>query len=123
MSASDEIKKYTRQIQRNPYDAEAYYWRGTSYYKLEQYDRAIADLNKAIQINPNFVDPYLRLGLAYMELAQYDMAMFNFTKAIGINPNIDASVYKIRGNCYKELGFYSKAQADFARARELGYDG
>ena len=44
----------------------------------------------------------------------------DYNKAIQLNPNF-AEAYFGRGKCYEAMGDKAKAQADFAKAKELGY--
>lgn len=48
------------------------------------------------------------------------MALKDFNKALQLKPNL-AETYFNRGKCYTELGNPSQAQANFAKAKELGY--
>lgn len=58
-------------------------------------------------------------GLAYYEKGEFDKAMASFTEAIRIDPKF-AEAYNKRGvACQKTFVFY-KAQADIAKAKELG---
>jgi len=53
-------------------------------------------------------------------LNKHKQALADFDKYIQLVPN-DYDVWQSRGECYKELGDNAKAQADFAKAKELGY--
>lgn len=46
--------------------------------------------------------------------------MADFVKAIEINPNLAVAYYN-RGNAYDRRGETDKAEADFKKAKELGY--
>ena len=46
------IRDYTRAIERNPKDSEAYRLRGYAKYQHEDWDRAIADYTRAIELDP-----------------------------------------------------------------------
>ena len=120
------IADYNKAIQINPNYFEAYTNRGNVYSSLKQYDKAIQDYTKAIQINPNYALAYSFRGLAYQNLEQYEQAIQDFDKAIELNPN-DVVTYQIRALTYGLLGFYYekhgekiKAEAAFAKAKELG---
>lgn len=109
------------QLKTNFY--QAYYNCANTYCDLNQYERAIQDYDRAIQINPNYYQAYNNRGLAYAKgLRQYGRAIQDFDRALQLNPNL-AATYNNRGVCYQALGEYAKAQADFAKAKQLGYDG
>jgi tetratricopeptide (TPR) repeat protein len=57
-SGEDSIAACSRLIQRNPRDAVAYRNRGVEYWYRHDYDRAMADLNKAIALNPKYARGY-----------------------------------------------------------------
>jgi tetratricopeptide (TPR) repeat protein len=44
---------YTKQIRIGPNDVAAYYKRGNACYNKGDYERAIADWERALQIDPN----------------------------------------------------------------------
>ena len=54
-----EIETWTKDITFNSNDAVAYYNRGFAYSKLEEYDKAIEDFNKAIELEPEFEVTYI----------------------------------------------------------------
>ena len=47
----------------------------------------------------------------------------DFDKAILLDPKGSAKYYYMRGICYQMLGNTQRANADFAKAREMGYRG
>ena len=79
----------------HPNDAKAYYSRGTAYYYLNQYERAIKDFDRAIELNPNDVKAYYNRGIVYYDLKQYGRAIKDFDRAIERNPNF-AEAYEKR---------------------------
>ena len=50
----------------------------------------------------------------------YAKAIAYFTERIRIDPE-EAAVYINRGNVYDKMGEYDKVEADFAKAKDLGY--
>jgi len=55
----DSIKSYTKTIELNPKDAEAYYNRGLAYKKKGNLKQSQADYEKAVELNPDFAKkPY-----------------------------------------------------------------
>lgn len=54
------------QLLQNPKDDSEFFARGVAHLQLENYDMAIADLDKAIQMNPQWGVIYLTRGSAYV---------------------------------------------------------
>jgi tetratricopeptide (TPR) repeat protein len=82
------------------------------------YDRAIADSNKAIEIDPKFAPAYHGRGGIYWAKGEYDSAIADYTKAIEINPKA-AYAYGGRGFAYASKGDYDRAIADATKAIEI----
>ena len=124
--------------------AEDYYNRGTVYAFRGDFERAIADYDKAIELNPNFVDAYYNRGLIYEKRGlgnilrgrdYFERAIADYDKAIELNPNF-AKAYNNRGIAYYNLGliayalpnvlggqnYFEKAIADFSKAIRLRVD-
>ena len=56
---------FTKAIELNPKDADAYINRGFVYDKKGQYDQAISNFTKALEINPKYAEAYCNRGIAY----------------------------------------------------------
>jgi len=121
------LTQYKQSIQSTNYSAERinyqmlYARRGGAYYNLGQYEQAVQDYSKAIEIDPNWIMHYRRRAEAYKALKRYDKAIQDYNKVI--QRLILPEFYYSRGECYQALGETEKAQADFAKAKELGYNG
>lgn len=118
MVKTQEIDNYTKAIELNPKDADAYYGRGVACIQSNEYQGAIDNFSKAIELDTKYVSAYLGRGLAYYNLGQDQKAIDNYSKAIELNPK-DALVYCNRGNIYYRLGQYQKARDDYSKAIEL----
>ncbi len=92
--------------------------RGTVFYKTGDYDRAIADFDKAIELNPNDAEAHLRLGVVWSKKGDHDRAIAYFNEAVKLRPK-DAMMYIHRGVTYDEMGDFDQAIADFSRAINL----
>ncbi len=53
-----------------------------------EYDRAIADYDKAIALKPKYADFYNNRGIAYDKKGEYDRAIADYDKAIALNPKM-----------------------------------
>jgi len=98
--------------------ANAYYSRGVTYKAHEDYQRALADLDRAIELNPQYTDAYHNRGAIYLDLKDYSRAVVELDRAIELNPK-DALAYSNRGIAYRSLKDSQRALADLDRAIEL----
>ena len=109
---------YTKAIELNPTDADAYNNRGNAKDALGQHDAAVADLDRAIELNPTDADAYNNRGVVKRALGQHDAAVADYDRAIELNPTY-AFAYNNRGNAKDALGQHDAAVADLDRAIEL----
>ena len=98
-------------------DAASYSSRGTEYLASGDYDRAIADFDKAITLGGG-AETYYNRGLAYYSKKNVDSAIANWNEAVNLAPR-DARAYRQRGNAYAVKRDYALAVADYNRAIEL----
>jgi tetratricopeptide (TPR) repeat protein len=80
------ISDYSKAIQLNPNNGDAYFNRGLIYSALRKYDKAIADFTEVIsqlrrQARDNF-EAYYNRGLAYAALRKYDKAISDYSEVI-----------------------------------------
>jgi tetratricopeptide (TPR) repeat protein len=118
------ISDYSEAIRLSPVDSVLYYNRGLAYYYSKDYDKAISDFNEAIRWNPlePDADEYCARGLAYHYSKDYDKAISDFNEAIRLSQNYALAYYN-RGVTYRKQGKDAQAQADFDKAKQLGYTG
>jgi len=98
--------------------AETHNNRGTGYFDIGNFEKAISEWNRAIEIDPQYADAYVNRGDAYLAKGEFDQALADFDKAITINPN-DAYAYLFRGMCLIDIGENQRAIPDLERALEL----
>jgi tetratricopeptide (TPR) repeat protein len=114
------IRGCTQLIQQNrdpKLMAGAYANRGLGYRYKGEYDRAIADYNRAIKIDPK-APVYNNRGWAYYQKGDYDRAISDASVAISIDPKYKFS-YHTRGEAYRAKGAYDRALSDFNQALSL----
>jgi tetratricopeptide (TPR) repeat protein len=99
-------------------EATLAYNRGLAYNKQGEYDRAIAELNRAIALKPNYAEAYCERGIAYSEKGDYGQAMLDYDRSIELNPD-SAITYYDRGIVHAHLGKDDMAISDYTRAIEL----
>jgi tetratricopeptide (TPR) repeat protein len=102
------VSFYSKAIERKKNEKQYYYQRGIQYFKLEQYDKAIADFSKVILIDVKFADAYNDRGSAYKLGGNMDNAIADYSKA--------AELDKKSGLAYNNLGSLYREQKDYDRA-------
>lgn len=75
-------------------EAKLQYNQGVDYYRLGQYDKAMASFRQAIAIEPDYIDAYYNLGTILEFIKQDDAALVVFKQIIVRNPNDYEAVYK-----------------------------
>lgn len=95
-----------------------YFNRGTAYYYLGDYQRALNDFNQAIQDNPMFFETYYNRGMTYGKVRYFQKAIEDYNKAIELNPKC-AKAYTNRGIIFKILGRYEQAIEDLKKAIDI----
>ena len=68
-----------------------WYWLGSSYLNLKDYDNAVYSFDKSIKINPNNPYAWNDYGVALVNLNRIDEAKSAYSKALEINPNYELS--------------------------------
>ena len=115
------IADYSKAIEFNPKDTEAYNARGYLHILTHEYSKAISDASMAIQIDPTYANAYDTRAEAYWNMGEYDKAIAYSNKAIELNAN-EAYYYRNRGIAYKLKGEYDEAIVDLQKCIELSKD-
>ncbi|HOV98289.1 MAG TPA: glycosyltransferase family 39 protein [Bacteroidota bacterium] len=101
---------------------EIFYDRGVCLMKLNEYQFAIEDFTRAIERDSTQPFIYDYKGLAFLRTERYDSALVYFSKAISIDSTF-ARAYANRGINWIHLNDINAACQDFAKAKELHFDG
>jgi tetratricopeptide (TPR) repeat protein len=104
--------------------ANAYFGRGTVYYRRGELDNAIADFDSALALNPTHSLVMINKAIALSDKKQYDSAIAGYTRAIALLSPLEYDgaqkvAYLHRGNAFKVQGRYDQAIADYTSALEL----
>jgi tetratricopeptide (TPR) repeat protein len=94
---------------------------GEKFYQAGDYDKAIAEFNRAISLKGDYADAYCGRGNAYRKKGDAARAIDNYSTAIKYSGN-RAELYNYRGYAYSERGEADKAIADFSQAIRIKRD-
>jgi tetratricopeptide (TPR) repeat protein len=80
------------------------------------------DLTNSITLDPKNEEAYFYRGLLYDLKDDYEKAISDYSEAIRLDPDYSqGQAYYKRGLAYKALGKNAESQADFDKAKHLGY--
>jgi|GEM_PF-2294394 len=111
------IDDVSRAIEINPNVAQYFLTRG-DYLRGRDWDRALADFDRAIQLDPKNDEAYERRAWLRTDRQQYQKAFEDADAAVHLNGS-EADNYYARGWCGVQLGNYSAAVEDYTRAISL----
>jgi tetratricopeptide (TPR) repeat protein len=83
-------------LQKAPNFAEAYNQRAIVAFRLKQFDRSIADCEKALQLNPYHFGAQAGMAQCYLQLRKHKAALKAFRHALRINPTMEGIAETIR---------------------------
>jgi protein O-mannosyl-transferase len=115
---------WSRVLQHEPWNTEAYNNRASYYYDLGEYEKALADYDSALRVQPSLGPAHASKrrsayfndrAVTYVRLGRYAEALADESQAISLRPT-EASNYFNRGNIYFLAGHYPEARDDFDRA-------
>ena len=118
----DAISSFTESLDLNP-TSFAYSNRGSAYINIGEYDKAIADFNRAIAIDSNYAVDYNDRGAAKAYKGDYNGAIADYDHAIAIDSDSDyAAAYTNRGAAKLSIDDCDGAIADHDYAIALDPD-
>lgn len=104
------IQLMTKLVLSEPDQASHYANRGLMYSHLEDWDRALADYNKALELNPELDSAYNNRANLYAKQHNWLEALGDYDQAIDLNPlNIRARLNQ--AITFREMGHYEDALA------------
>jgi len=108
----DSISLWSGAIENFDGAAKPFNNRGLTYFRTNQYDKALSDMTRTIQLNDDYPDIHYNRGVVYFSLKKYDKALNDYNIALQKDPKF-AKAYNNRGNVYHLLGKYNEAINDY----------
>lgn len=84
---------------------ENYYYESITQTGIENFDKAILELEKCLQLEPNNEVIYFLLGKNYLYQKKYDLSYENFQKAANLNPTNRWNWVGMYDACYESKDF------------------
>lgn len=114
---------YDKELESNPTDYEAYFRRASEYYNLDQYLRALSDIDNAIKYAPSsdkdmLFKCYSLRGNIYSVTGRHDEALADFRRALELDPTSYITLYEIANEEYS-TGDYAAAKSDYKKLQRM----
>jgi tetratricopeptide (TPR) repeat protein len=90
--------------------------------KMAKFDDALKTIDKAIGLQPQNADYWSTKSVILFNRGKFDDALTAVDKSIDLNPSQNL-FWQIKGNILQTMGRNTEADASFAKAKELGYQG
>ena len=120
------VTDFSKAIQKNSSNADAFLGRGKAYHQLGQDNKAIADYKQAIALNPKHAESHYRLGDALAKSGKFEEANQAFDQAIQLetdNPQLSkhrkAGLYQSKGGLSYELAKVSTRQSGLSSPQTI----
>lgn len=114
----EAIIEYTRAIELQPDNGDAYHNRGIIKANNKDFEGAVNDFTNTIRINPNHDLAYFNRGNAKDDLKDYTNAIKDYDKAIKLNTS-NSNYYNNRGIAKGHLSDYIGAIKDYTKGIEI----
>lgn len=113
------VAEFTNAMKINPKRGSIYLQRGLAYLELDEFQKALADLNDAYELDKaNRLAILVCRGRAFCGLKKYELALLDLNEAIKADPKF-VLAYISRADTYLSLQEDEKAFADLEQALNL----
>jgi tetratricopeptide (TPR) repeat protein len=109
---------FDRCIERNPFVAYAYQYRGIARQSQKNYEAAIVDYRKNLEFRPEDKQSRLNMSIAFAQEKNYDRALACLDSLLSLHPRL-TQAYLTRAAVYTEHGDTAAAYQDYDKAIEL----
>jgi TolA-binding protein len=126
------VDYFNRAIEMGTYDdearADAYFWRGESYYRMEKYTNAVSDFNSYLgmakqSLSDSHAVVYYNLGYCYFKRREFGQSLIYFRRYVTLEKSQDAKSYADAYNRIGDCLFYDRrfaeAESNYSRAVTL----
>ncbi|MEG4230044.1 tetratricopeptide repeat protein [Microcoleus sp. N9_B2] len=116
------IEDYTRLLQLNPNESQAYWHRGLAWLELGNYQESIKDCTQYLKLRPDFIQGYIARAGQFKDIGNLQRAIEDCTYALslgGLSSYWEQMAYSCRGDCYALLKNYQAALQDYNQSIRL----
>ena len=117
----EAISEYSRYIEYNPDDIKSIYNRGRAYEELGEFDKSLADYERALGVDAKNINALMSIGKFHFRNEAYGDAAFYFDKAIKVKGG-SAAAHFLSARANHKTGETTKAMEGYNRAISLNSD-
>jgi Flp pilus assembly protein TadD len=115
---AQRILALNKLLESNPQQAHLFNERAAEYYRLWNYERAVADYSSSLALQPDDASVLHLRGVAYEQLRQFDHARKDYQRAVAIDPQLP-NVYINRGVTFGSSGQFRQSITSLTEAIRL----
>lgn len=109
-------------VEQQPEDDKLRQILGSFYHQQNEYEKALAQLNKSIALNNDNASAHKSIGMiSAQHLEDHEKAVTHFSKAIALTKE-NAATYFNRGCSYLILNQFEQAEKNLKKADKMGYN-
>ncbi|MFH1302439.1 MAG: tetratricopeptide repeat protein [Planctomycetota bacterium] len=109
------IAKFTKAIQHQPENFDAYLGRSHAYIRMNELDKALADCDTVIRLQPTNHFAFLNRGAIYGLKEDYPRSLADTTQCLELQPEYQDALFN-RACTFSRLGNTEEALVDFSKA-------
>jgi len=117
MPPMDVIVACDQTLASDPIQAQAYQARGTAWYRIGDYDHAIADFTQSIAIDPQYIRAFYNRGLAWEKKGNLDSALTDFKYFTQLDPSFEDAQIAITRVLKKKISLGTTAPKQYPSSR------
>jgi tetratricopeptide (TPR) repeat protein len=115
----EAIERFTRVLERDPGNAQAWFHRGIAYLESGRPEAAIRDFTESLRRREE-PEAYYNRAMAWLDLRDLERALADLDAVLRLNPE-DAEAWNMRAIVEAERGNYARALRDIREAIERGH--
>ncbi len=116
---NNAIAEYTKAVDIDPNNNEAYYYRGRAYVKTGEDEKALSDFIQSIELDPHHFESYRNLDWVLAKQSKWDTIINYWNEFIQLESD-HAQAYLERGGAYYHQGNWVAALKDAKQSCSLG---
>ncbi|MDH3759891.1 MAG: ankyrin repeat domain-containing protein [Gammaproteobacteria bacterium] len=117
---SESLAELNKSLDEDPKNAQALYYRGRTYQKMDKLDLALRDLLDSVELEPDNAAALEVIGWIYLTKQNHSESIRYYSMLLQQEPD-NAKAYHNRAGLYARLGDMARARADVGIACEKGY--